>query len=1029
MEPARIVSVFALAPLLFTAAPDPLVAAEESAFPEPHDSEPAEAGDPPSPEEAVNRIELPEGFSATVFAAEPRVRNPIALAWDGRGRMWVAENYTYAERSVRFAEDLRDRIVLFEDTDWDGRADTRRVFADDLRRLTSVEVGRGGVWALCPPELLFLPDRDGDDVPDGEPEVVLDGFTVARNNYHNFANGLRWGPDGWLYGRCGHSCPGRLGAPGAPDAERVPIEGGMWRYHPDRGTVEVLTHGTTNPWGHDWDRHGELFFINTVNGHLWHGIAGAHFKESFGADPNPLVYERIGMHADHWHFDTSGRWQDSRDGAADAFGGGHAHVGMMIYQGDEWPERFRDRLLTLNLHGRRTNVERLERRGSGYVARHEPDAFVTGDEWFRGIDIRQGPDGSVFLLDWSDTGECHEHSGVHRHSGRIYRIARGSPLRPDFESLASLDAATVERWLREPNPWFWRRVRARLGERRRSGEDLGGVIELLRDELGRSDSASAATRLRALWSLHGMGEVSRDRLGQLLGDEDEHLRTWAVRLLTDDRRIDTLFGPTSQRAPEPLDRALLDRFVAMARTDESGLVRLTLASTLQRLPVSRRAELARALVGREEDAGDHNLPAMVWYGIHPLAEEDPDALVGVAASCRWPDTLRWIARSLAERMEDGPGPIDVLLTRAAEMEAERQAALLAGLDEGLRGRREAARPASWNALLDALPESPPDRIARLTRDLGALFGDGRALDEIRETALDREADRGIRTAALKTLIDHRPPDLRAICEKLLDDRLVNATAARGLAGFDDPAIGEAVAKRYRRFERTERPAVLEVLASRPAWAKALLEEMKAGRIPREELSAFQARQIRAFGDDSLAEELAAVWGEVRETDAEKRRRIEQWSEKLTPSFLAGADLQRGRRLYAGICASCHVLYGEGGRVGPDLTGSNRHDLGYLLENIVDPGAVVGADYRMTVLTLDDGRTVTGVVAAENDRTLTLRQAENEVTVAKEDVLDRETSSASMMPEGLLRAFGEKQVRDLIAYLVHPSQVPLEKEGK
>ena len=285
-------------------------------FPEIYNSEPDKTANPPSPEEAVKMFSLPDGFSVNLFAAEPKVRNPIAMAWDPKGRMWVAENYTYAERAMRFDLSLKDRVIILADMDNDGVADERKVFTDKVQMLTSVEVGRGGVWLMCPPRLLFIPDENGDDIPDSEPVVKLDGFTVAQSNYHNFANGLRWGPDGWLYGRCGHSCPGKIGKPGTPEEERIPIKGGVWRYHPEREVFEQLTHGTTNPWGHDWDRNGELFFINTVNGHLWHGITGAHFTESFGADPNPYVYERIDTHADHYHYDRSGKWSESRGGAA-----------------------------------------------------------------------------------------------------------------------------------------------------------------------------------------------------------------------------------------------------------------------------------------------------------------------------------------------------------------------------------------------------------------------------------------------------------------------------------------------------------------------------------------------------------------------------------------------------------------------------------------------------------------------------------------------------------------------------------------
>ena len=158
---------------------------------------------------------LPEGTKVKVWASEPMVQNPIAM-WDKDGRMWVAENYTYGSRKIRFDLSLRDRVIVLSDTDGDGQADTRKVFTDKVQMLTSVEVGHGGVWLMCPPKLLFIPDRNGDLIPDAEPEVMLDGFDVARGNYHNFANGLRWGPDGWLYGRCGHSCPGRIGCRAHP---------------------------------------------------------------------------------------------------------------------------------------------------------------------------------------------------------------------------------------------------------------------------------------------------------------------------------------------------------------------------------------------------------------------------------------------------------------------------------------------------------------------------------------------------------------------------------------------------------------------------------------------------------------------------------------------------------------------------------------------------------------------------------------------------------------------------------------------
>jgi putative membrane-bound dehydrogenase-like protein len=977
-------------------------AAHAGNFPEPSNSEQVE-GAPLPAEEAARTMKLPPGFTATVFAAEPEIRNPIACAWDPRGRLWVVENYTYAERPKRFDLTLRDRVVILEDADHDGRAEKRRVFSDTLQRLTSIEFGRGGVWLMCPPQLLFVPDADGDDVPDGEPRVVLDGFTIADGGYHNLANGLNWGPDGWLYGRCGHSCPGSLGVPGTPAEQRVPIRGGIWRFHPGREVVEVLTHGTTNPWGFDWDRHGEGFFVNTVTGHLWHLIPGAHLADS-NPSPNPAVYERLDTIADHWHFDRGSGWKKSIAEAADAFGGGHAHVGMMIYQADQWPAAWRDRLFTLNLHGRRANVEQLDREGSGYVGRHQPDAFFSADPFFRGIEITTGPDGSAFILDYSDTGECHESTGIHRASGRIFKISHGKPAKPDLGDLARVTAEGVERLLEHPNAWFPRQLRKL--------EIPGGPVDP-----DPSPSGSTVDRLRRLSQLYTGRQLPRARLLQLLADPDEHVRATAVRYLLDEFPLDTITGPLAH-FQQCRDTALIDELIRLARRDPSPFVRLVLASSLQRIAPREREALAAALVAHAGDAGDRALPPMVWYGIIPLGDRDPLALVRVATVCQWPDTLRWIARYLAGRVGTDGGPLAALLAAAGESQRE---AVLHGIGEALKGWRKAPEPASWDSFAATFTR-PADQ--QRVRQLSAVFGDARALDGLRETALDGRAAVEPRAAALRTLIDHRPADLRAICESLLETPGLGATAARGLALFDDPAIGRKLVRNWRTFGVAERAAVLETLVSRASFATSLLEEVAAGNIARADLSAFHARQIRSLNDPGLTKQLADVWGDPREAGGDRKKVIAGFKARLTKAELAKADLARGRTLYQATCAACHQLYGEGGTLGPDLTGTGRANLDYLLENTLDPGAVVSDGFRLHLVTLKDGRVLSGIVAGQSERTLTLRLSGQETTVARAEIARQEVSPLSMMPEGLLLGYQADQVRDLMAYLMHPGQVAL-----
>src|SRR6266480_1475210 len=516
-----------------------VAALRASEFPAPYNSEPDKSKPMPAAEAAV-KMRLPPGFKAGVFAAEPDVQQPIAMAWDARGRLWVAENYTYAESSKQFDLNLRDRILIFEDKDGDGRFDTRKVFTDELQMLTSIEVGHGGVWVMCPPKLCFIPDRNGDDVPDGAPEVVLDGLTGSPDMHHTFANGLRFGPDGWLYGRCGASSVGEMGVPGTPSEQRIPMRGTIWRFHPQRKVVEALSSGTTNPWGHDWNEHGELFFINTVNGHLWHEFAGAHFDRPHTIDPNPRTYALIDQHADHWHFDTAGGWQKSRAGAANDLGGGHAHIGMMIYQGDNWPAEYRDHLFTLNLHGRRANQEILERNGSGYVGKHGTDFFVAADPWFRGMEISYGPDGGVFVLDWSDTGECHENTGVHRTSGRIYKITYGQTKQSEVGDVAKLSTTELVQLHTHANEWFSRQARLELTARAESGRDLNTAKQQLHELFAKQ--SNLIVKLRAFWTLYCIGAADEPFLRAQLHHPNEHVRTWAIRFLTDSWPLDTVMS-------------------------------------------------------------------------------------------------------------------------------------------------------------------------------------------------------------------------------------------------------------------------------------------------------------------------------------------------------------------------------------------------------------------------------------------------------------------------------------------------------
>jgi len=971
-------------------------------------------------EEAAATMVLPEGFRATVFASEPDVQNPIAMAWDTKGRLWVAENFTYAERQQRFDLSFRDRVLVFDDTDGDGKADSRTVFTDRVQMLTSVEVGHGGVWLMCPPQLLFIPDADKDLVPDGPAQVVLDGFTVAEANYHNYANGLRFGPDGWLYGRCGGSCPGSIGAPGTPNENRPALEGGIWRYHPVRKTVEVIAAGTTNPWGHDWNEFGDLFFINTVNGHFWHAIPGAHFSRPFSLDPNPHTYETIDTHADHYHFDTGKSWTQSRDGAANSLGGGHAHCGAMFYLGTGWPEQYRGKFYTANFHGKRLNQESVERLGSGYVAKHDPDFCIVTDPFFRGMDLSVGPAGDVAMIDWSDTGECHDHTGVHRTSGRIYTIAHRShqPQHATFD-IAAIGNAELVSLHRSDNEWAIRQARLVLHERAVAGHDLEETFASLR-ALTRDDNQ--LTSVRAAMTLVACEQVDKSTSRDWLSSNNEYLRAWAVRAMFDAMPIDDVFGP--RNTLQTVAQELLSRCVEVAKQDSSGLVRLALASSIQRLPIASRAELAIALMSRPEDADDHNLPLLVWYGLMPVADADPSSLVAVSMASRWPKTQRLIARRLAETMHDDMVPVDQLLRLITTIDDSAvRSNIVAGIADAMKGWGKAPLPATWPTFASSVRENET-LLAASVRELGVVFGDGRAMDEIRNLVLSESTEIGLRRSALISLVNQRPDDIKEICAKLLGDQRLSNVAAKGLAFDDDPENAKLLIKNFGKFRGTDRSGIISILVSRKAFAFELVDAIAHDRIAKSELSAFDARQIRSFNDDTLTRQLADAWGAFRESPQDRLEAMEKLKQTLTSSDNAVVDLSKGRVVFAELCGKCHRMYGEGQKIGPDLTGSDRKNIDYLIENIVDPSAVVSKDYRVSVVMLSDGRVLNGVIVSTNKRTTSLQTQTELLVLENEDIEETKQTGQSPMPEGQLETLTPEQVKNLFAYLRHPSQVAL-----
>lgn len=972
---------------------------------------------PLTPSETVAQARLPEGFQLSVVASEPQVQNPIAMTTDERGRIWIAENYSWSGNGAGgFDAKQRDRIVILEDSDGDGSFETRKVFADDVHKLTSIEIGNGGVWAISLPNLLFYPDRDRDDFPDSVPTVILNGFDEEAVG-HTPANGLKWGNDGWLYGRHGIQATSSIGPPEASDSQRVKINTGVWRFHPISKRVEAVLHGMTNSWGFDFDEHGQMFVINTVIGHLWHVVPGSHVERMYGIDLNPHTYQLIEQTADHVHWDTGEKWNEIQKGMSnqtDAAGGGHAHIGLMIYQGDNWPESYRHQLFTLNLHGLRINSNSLERQGTAYVGRRAPDFAFFSDAWFRGMELITAPDGSVLIADWSDTGECHDHDGVHRTSGRVYRLSYQSPRVIAPFDLAKDSNEQLVKYLTHRNAWWARTARRVLSERLAVADEATrtSVQSLVRDGIAKADTP--ANLLRYVETAIQSGLATESLLQELLLHDSEHVRVAAIRFLTD----------SCQPSESVLSSQSLRHLQKLAENDPSGLVHLYLASALQKLPPEQRWSIAKALSYKGQWASDRSFPKMLWYGIEGAVPSNPAEAIRLIAQSQIPLVTENVSRRLTLLIESQPSVVDSLVESACVDGFTHPTDVVRGMAKALEGWQKAKPPKGWEKLVNRVSGSQESTVTKDLQTLRLTFGDGRAKEDLLALIQNGGLDAEVRKQALRSLLASKPQGLSPQLIQWLGDRALVLEAIRGLAFYEHPDMAKQLLNRWKGLSPAERTEAINTLASRPATAKELLEAVRSNRIPPSEISAFHARQIQAFGDESLTAQLREVWGEIKATTAERKAWMDQWRNKMTTEFVANANLSSGRALFQQHCANCHVLYGIGKRIGPDLTGSNRRNLDYLLENIGDPSASVGAEFRTSIFQLLDDRVVTGAVVERSDRTVTVQTAQERVTIDKQEIAATKLSTTSLMPDGLLQNLTEHQVRDLLAYLMHESQVSL-----
>jgi putative membrane-bound dehydrogenase-like protein len=982
------------------------------------------------PDDAAAAMKMPPGFKAIAFAGEPDVHQPIAQAIDDRGRIWIAEAYQYPERAK--GDKGRDRIIIFEDTDGDGKFNKRTTFIEGLNLVSGLEVGFGGVWVGAAPYLMFIPDKDGDDKPDSAPQILLDGW--AYQDTHEVLNTFNWGPDGWLYGCHGVFTHSRVGKPGTPDKDRTPLNCAIWRYHPTRHVFEAFMNGTSNPWGVDFDDHGNSFLTSCVIPHLYHVIQGARYERQGGEHFNKYTYDDIKTIADHRHY--VGANPHAGNNRSDEAGGGHAHAGAMVYLGGTWPAEFRGKIFMNNIHGQRINMDILNPKGSGWVGSHGHDFCLTNDRWSQILNLQYGPDGNVFMIDWYDANACH-HTNVEGHdrtNGRIFKVVHNGGLdKPYAGRLSALPLARrsdieLANLMEDKNDWWVRHARRLLQERSLTRKIDANAIAAL--EMIAKKPGDDTRQLRALWALHVIDVSSQQRAAEdapvlsdavliaALADQSPYVRGWAMQLWAEARK--SLGVEVKGRTTSP---QLLAALARVASSDAAPVTRRFAASLAIASPLDVRAKMLAGLVQHSEDATDQNLPYLYWYALEPVAGANPALGLQIAGSSKIPMLLEFTVRRIAS--SGSPDGLATLVDYLGKQEAaDRQLTVLSGLNAAMQGRRKVEAPKAFGDVYAKLARANNTAVMSQMRQLAVTFGDASVQTAMRDILADKTAEAAMRSDALASLVKAKDAKLPEVLLKILDEPALRSAAIRALAVYDEPRTSAVLLAAYAKLSPDDRRAALATLASRKTYAHALVEAIAKKTVAATDISADLARQLRNFGDPQINDALDKYWGTIRESAADRLQMIADYKKMLATPANTTVDVAHGRAVFAKTCAQCHTLFGTGGKVGPDLTGSNRSNLDYALSNVLDPSAVMAKEYMPTLIRTVDGRQITGIIKMEDANAVTIQTAEELLVLPKEDIDERKASTKSMMPEDLLKPLKPIEVRSLIAYLASPTQTPM-----
>jgi putative membrane-bound dehydrogenase-like protein len=962
---------------------------------------------PYEPKQALETFRLAPGFRVELAAAEPQIEGPVAMSFDARGRIFVAEMPDYPMGT------RRGRIKLLEDRDGDGFFERSAVFADDIPFPNGVMAWKKGVLVTSAPDILYLGDNDGDGRAD-ERRVVLTGFAALNPQIR--ANGLVYGIDNWIYGAYPKFGPpsryvkefGDLGTPlrfpdrpGSPPVD-VFARGMDFRFRPDEGALEAVA--GNSQFGNTFDAWGNRFTVWN-NNHVRHVVLGARY-----AARNPQLAVESSMYSASDHGNAATVYPITRDPLymhESEIGHFTSACGITLYQGGAFPQSHDGAFFVCEPVHNLVHCDRLQERGATFAARREREGvefLASTDSWFRPVFTTVGPDGALWVVDfyrkivehpeWMPRDMMNEADMAAGHDrGRIYRITAATAGRTPQRALDRASTAELVEQLADANSWR-RSTAQRLLVTERRDPAAAPLLERLLVPTSRPEA-----RVHALWTLHGLGALAAPVLDGALDDPDARVREQAVLL-------------AEERIGDP---AVAAKLLSMAG-HVSGRLEFQLACTLGFLTPERSFAALEQIAFRHVDDP--------WFQIAVLSAADVDAaawhraaIARARAGAGVEPFLRRIAELVGARMREPEIARLLAAVRRGDGSAAAARTSLEGLAAGLRRAREKrispelqdsilalldvrdlARPALEAASAVQLEPSP--RLRSLLARATAEAADVRAAPERRAEAAGRLGldPTGSTAAVLDTLLVPRQPED------------VQLAAAGALLRLKDARASALLVERWKGSTGRVREAILTGLFARRDRLPAVLDGLEAGKIDTAGLSRPRKNQLVRFlrNDERKRPALLAALQE------ESRGPI---VERYRPALRLDATPGRGAEVFAARCSKCHRIGEVGQEVGPDLASVASRTREDLLLQILDPNAYIVPGYEEYVIETTDGKLLQGLIARETASAVTLRRSGGESdTVLRSQIASLRSLAVSQMPEDLEQGMSLQQMADLLAYM-------------